>query len=214
MGIEMKGQLRPFIVGVAGGSGSGKSYLAKQLITLPSELVRKEISLDWYYRSAQGLSPEEKSLRNYDHPESIDFELLKQQLLALASGDSIVAPQYCFKTHERLDSGLALEVPQLLVVEGILAFHDPEVRALMTERIFVEVDDEERLRRRIERDVAERGRTEEDVRRQCAATVLPMHKQFVAPSKEFATMVVSGEEDNTAVLQTLLEKIAGAPPAP
>jgi uridine kinase len=183
--------LKPFIIGVAGLSGSGKTALARRLAPhLDSEVI----TLDAYYHSQSHLPLEARSKLNYDHPDALDWPLLSAHLSALARGESIEEPLYLFDQHTRAASTRRIDPAPIFIVEGILALHHPDVRHLLDLGVFVTTRDEECLRRRLERDIAERGRTRESVMEQYYATVWPMALQYVLPSRGFADLVVSGEE--------------------
>jgi uridine kinase len=183
--------LKPFLIGVAGLSGSGKTALARKLAP---HLHSEVLTLDAYYHPQSHLSLEARAKLNYDHPDALDWPLLASNLAALSRGDSIDEPIYLFDQHTRAASTRRIDPQPILIVEGILALHHPDVRRLLDLSVFVTTRDEECLRRRLERDIAERGRTRESVLEQYTSTVWPMALQYVLPSREFADLVVSGEE--------------------
>jgi uridine kinase len=183
--------LRPFLIGIAGLSGSGKTAVARKLAP---HLHAETITLDAYYHSQSHLSLEERARLNYDHPDSLDWPLLIAHLSALARGESIDEPQYLFDRHTRAQGTRRVCPQPILIVEGILALHHPDVRSLLDLSVFVATRDEECLLRRLERDIAERGRTRESVLDQYYSTVWPMALQYVLPSRDHAGLVVSGEE--------------------
>ena len=175
------------LVGIAGGSCSGKTTLALALTGLLGDncvLMR----FDDYYRDLAHLSLEERAEANFDHPDALDTELFAQHLGELAGGRAVQAPNYDFATHTRLASVHLVEAAPIVVIDGILLLAVPACRELLDLSVFVHAPADERLSRRIERDVAERGRTESRVRAQFAATVEPMHQQFVEPSSAHADL--------------------------
>ncbi len=183
--------MKPFLIGIAGLSGSGKTALARKL---SPHLNTEVLTLDAYYHSQAHLSLEQRATLNYDHPDALDWALLAQHLGALARGESIEEPVYLFDQHTRAASTRRIDPRSIFIVEGILALHHPDVRALLDLCVFVTTRDEECLRRRLERDIAERGRTRESVLDQYYSTVWPMALRYVLPSREHAHLVVSGEE--------------------
>ncbi len=179
------------MIGVAGLSGSGKTALARKLAPhLDSEVI----TLDAYYHSQSHLSLAERANLNYDHPDALDWPLLSAHLAALSRGEPIEEPVYLFDQHTRAQRTRRIEPRSIFIVEGILALHHPAVRELLDVSVFVTTRDEECLRRRLERDIAERGRTRESVLDQYYSTVWPMALQYVLPSRKYAEVVVSGEE--------------------
>ena len=196
--------LKPFVIGIAGLSGSGKTALARQLAPQLAEGCAL-VSLDSYYHPQAHLSFEDRARVNYDHPDAIDWELLAGHLTALASGQAIDEPLYLFGQHTRSAETTRIEPRPFLMLEGILALHSAPIRELLDLKVFVSTAGDECLRRRLERDIAERGRSRESVLRQYEETVWPMAQCFVLPSQEFADLVVSGEEPlDEAVAQVLV----------
>jgi uridine kinase len=179
------------VVGIAGGSGSGKTTIARSLIGQLDGAVAV-VQHDAYYRHSPELSFEERSRVNYDHPDSLDTELLITHLSALRSGESIERPSYDFSTHLRSEEVLVVEAAPVIVVEGILVLAQPELRAAVDIKVFVDTDADIRLARRLERDIEERGRTVPAVIAQYFASVRPMHLQYVEPSKTHADVVIHG----------------------
>ncbi len=181
-------------LGITGGAASGKTTVADLL----SEDLHGRISViqfDRYYRDQGHLDAEERSLVNYDHPDSLDHELLIEHLASLSEGDSIDAPIYDFATHTRSEQTEKIESKEFIVVDGILIMAFVEIVERLTFKIFIDTPDETRLIRRIKRDMSERGRTEESVRKQFEASVLPMHKKFVEPFKDFTELIINGLDD-------------------
>jgi uridine kinase len=183
--------MAPFLIGIAGGTASGKSTLARRLVRCAGRDQAGLIELDWYYRCQADLELDRRASANYDHPDALEFSLLVQHLHALRSGTSVDCPVYDFALHTRaIGQTQRIEPRPVVVVEGILLFSKPEVRALLDTKIFTMAEDDVRLSRRTERDVRERGRTPESVVQQWESTVHPMHVQFCEPSRVFADRVI------------------------
>lgn len=195
------------VVGIGGGSGSGKSTLAHALVArIPGASI---VELDWYYRDLAHLSPRERAGWNFDHPDALDWELLREQLGKLTAGEPIAPPLYDFTTHTRLAACRAVAPAKLVVLEGILALHERALREAMDLSIFVAAAEPVRLARRLKRDVCERGRTPQSVRDQFAATVRPMHEAFVAPTEAHADLVADGEGDFAPAIERALAHLDG-----
>jgi uridine kinase len=183
--------MKPFLIGVAGPSGAGKSELARLLATrlpFPSALI----SLDSYYRALSHLSFEERVKCNFDHPDSLDWDLIHSDVVRLAAGQPVDEPVYLFDKHARACATRRVEPAPYVIVEGLFALYDERVRALLDARIYVGAPDEVCLARRIARDTVERGRTRESVLDQYTRTVRPMAERFVIPTQRFADLIVSG----------------------
>lgn len=194
------------IVGVAGGTGSGKTTLAEQIQkAFPNQSVL--ICQDSYYKDLSHLNLEQREKVNFDHPDSLDFALLKQHVLALKYGQSISKPIYNFHSHTREKKIEEVVPKEVIIVEGILLFAVPEIRDLLDIKIFIDTDDDERLLRRIERDISERSRDFISVRNQYLSSVKPMHDTFVEPSKKYADLIVPRGGKNPTALGMILSKI-------
>lgn len=191
------------IVGVAGGTGSGKTTLAKKLAQTFSERSVL-INQDNYYKDLSHLPEEERGNRNFDHPDSIDFELLKKHLLMLKNNQSIEIPIYNFHHHAREEFTQTVNPAEIIIVEGILLFSVPEIRELFDLKIFLETDDDIRLLRRIERDLQERSRDFNSVRDQYMTTVKPMHDAFVEPSKRHADVIIPTMQRNESGIALII----------
>lgn len=202
------------MIGVAGGSGSGKTTVVRRIVdSLGSEHVTL-LDHDRYYRDRNDLRLEERAALNYDHPDSLETDLLVQHVRALKAGTAVEAPRYDFTRHARLTEKDTLEPRRALIVEGILIFTDAALRDLMDIKVFVDTDSDTRFIRRLQRDVAERGRTMESVIDQYQSTVKPMHREFVEPSKRYADVIIPLGGHNTVavdLLLTMLRSVAVRP---
>jgi uridine kinase len=197
--------MKPHIIGIAGPSSSGKTELARRLVAeLPGTAI---VSLDSYYRGRQELPFEEREKSNFDHPDALEWELLQEHLQAIGEGRAFEEPVYSFARHVRIAGTRRIEPAEFLIVEGLFVLYWPELRAILDTKVYVWTDPEVCYRRRMARDVAERGRTPEYVRAQYERTVRPGAEQFVCPTREYADLVVSGEkpfeESVGAVLRAL-----------
>lgn len=202
-----EGQRRPYLVGIVGGTGSGKTTVAERVReALPNGAVAM-LQQDAYYRHRPELSPEERDQLNFDHPDALDNELLCHHLSELRRGNAIDAPQYDFSTHLRRQETRRIEPAPVIVVEGILLFVDAELRSCFDAKIYVDTDPDIRILRRIERDIELRGRTFEQVRDQYYATVRPMHMQFVEPSKRWADVIIPEGGHNRVALDLIISKL-------
>ncbi len=196
---------RPLFIGIAGGSGSGKTTIAQAVV----EFMDGRVALlqhDAYYRHMPELSFEERTKVNYDHPNSLETELLVEHLETLRSGKPILRPIYDFAKHLRSDEVIRVEPAPVVVVEGILVLAEPELRSELDLKIFVDADPDLRLARRLERDIVERGRTVQSVLSQYFATVRPMHLEFVESSKRYADLIIP-EGYNPRAVATVVELI-------
>lgn len=180
----------PLVIGIAGGSGSGKTTIAEALADAIDGVTF--IRHDDYYRHRPELTLEQRALLNYDHPDSLETDLLAEHLQMLRDGQPIDKPTYDFTNHIRSDKTIAIAPAPVVVIEGILVLAEPALRDHMDLKVFVDTDADLRLARRLERDITERGRTADSVLRQYLATVRPMHLQFVEPSKKHADIIIPG----------------------
>lgn len=197
----------PLVVGVAGGTGSGKTTIARKLAAAMPPAAVSSIEHDAYYRDRTDLTPEQRALINFDHPDSLETELLIEHLQRLKAWQPVELPSYDFQAHRRRDETRPLEPTPLIVVEGILTFVDPQLRDLLDIRIFVDTDADIRIFRRIRRDIEERGRTFESVRDQYYHSVRPMHQLYVEPSKRWAHLIIPEGGDNTVALDVILARL-------
>jgi len=188
------------IIGIAGGTGSGKTTVVNQIIKeLPSDEVCV-ISQDSYYSATDNLSYDERTKINFDHPRAIDFELLIQHLKTLKNGESVDQPVYSFVTHNRTKDTVKTHPRKVIIVEGILIFNSEELRDLFDIKIFVHAETDERLIRRMRRDISERGRDIEEVLNRYQSTLKPMHQQFIEPTKNYADMIIPNDRYNTVAI--------------
>ena len=194
------------VIGIAGGTGSGKTTLMKRLVEAFGDVV-SVLSHDNYYRRLDHLALEERRLVNYDEPAALETELMAAHLQQLRAGRAIDCPVYDFSQHNRSDDTIHIEPRQVIIVEGILIFENPELRDLMDIRIFVDTDADIRICRRIKRDVNKRGRSLESVIEQYQTTVKPMHEKYVEPSKKYAHIVVPEGGKNVVALDMIVGRI-------
>jgi uridine kinase len=198
---------KPLVIGIAGGSGSGKTTVARKVAEALSQSSVGFIDMDAYYRNFAHLPMEERMRVNWDHPDAFDTELLAAQLGELCAGRSVDKPVYDFHTHTRSERTVRMNPADVLVLDGILLFADERVRELCDVKVFVDTDADIRLIRRLQRDVKKRGRTLDDVIRQYLDTVHPMHLQFVEPSKRYADVIVPRGGHNTVAIEMIVAKI-------
>jgi uridine kinase len=193
-----------FVIGVAGGSGSGKTTVVRRIVdSLGPEHVTV-LDHDRYYRDRNDLRLEERAALNYDHPDSLETDLLVHHVRALKAGQGVDVPRYDFTRHARLPEKDAIQSRRALIVEGILILTDAALRELIDIKVFVDTDSDTRFIRRLQRDVAERGRTMESVIDQYQSTVKPMHREFVEPSKRYADVIIPLGGHNTVAVDLLL----------
>ena len=201
------GVSKPLIIGVAGGSGSGKSTVAKNVADALGSLSVAFIDMDAYYRNFTDLPLEERRRLNWDHPDAFDYDLLTEHLSQLAQRNPIDKPVYDFVTHLRSDETACVEPSDVIVIDGILLFVDERVRDLCDVKVFVDADADIRLIRRIQRDLSARGRPLGEIIDQYLSTVQPMHLQFVEPSKRYADIIVPRGGHNSVAIEMIVAKI-------
>ncbi len=198
---------RVLIIGICGGTGSGKTTVARKILeTVGADRV-VYLQQDAYYKDLSHLPLEERHRVNFDHPDAIDTDLLIQHIEELRAGRAIEQPVYDFTTHTRRPETRHIEPRPIILVEGILVFENPRLRALMDLKIFVDTADDLRFIRRLLRDISERGRTVESVIRQYLETVRPMHLEFVEPSKRYADIIIPEGGYNVVGIDLIIEKI-------
>jgi uridine kinase len=197
----------PVVIGVAGGSGSGKTTVVRRIVeSLGTDQVTV-LEHDRYYRYRSDLRLEERAALNYDHPDSLETDLMVRHLERLRAGQAVEVPRYDFALYARLPATDLIQPRRAIIVEGILIFTDAALRNLLDIKVFVDADDDIRFIRRLRRDVAERGRTMESVIEQYLSTVKPMHLDFVEPSKRYADVIVPQGGHNTVAIDMLLTLI-------
>jgi len=194
------------VIGIAGGTGSGKSTITNEIIKRFGDNV-SIIRHDNYYKAHPEMSYEEKCKLNYDHPNSLDTELMIEDIKRLKAGEAVKAPIYDFTVHDRSKDTEEIIPKKVLIVEGILIFENTELRNLMDIKIYVDTDADVRILRRVKRDVNHRGRTLESVIKQYLETVKPMHEQFVEPYKKYANIIVPEGGYNTVAIDMILHQL-------
>jgi uridine kinase len=197
----------PVVIGVAGGSGSGKTTVVRRIVeSLGPERVNV-LEHDRYYRDRNDLRLEERAALNYDHPDALETDLLVRHILELKGGRPVEVPRYDFTRHARLEATETMTPRKAIIVEGILILTDPALRELMDVKVFVDADADTRFIRRLRRDVAERGRTMEAVIDQYLGTVKPMHFDFVEPTKRYADLIIPIGGHNTVAIDMMLSLV-------
>jgi uridine kinase len=199
--------MRSLIIGVAGGSGSGKSTVARKVTEQLTDVSVAQVSMDAYYRNMSHLTFDERRQLNWDHPDLVDMELLGDQLEALATGAAVDKPLYDYVAHLRATRTERVSGADVVLVDGILLFWNPRVRALCDLKIFVDVEADIRLIRRIRRDMRVRGRQLNDILDRYLTTVRPMHEEFVEPTKQFADIIVPHGGRNEVAIEMIAARI-------
>lgn len=199
---------KPYIIGVAGGSGSGKTYFARELQRILGDKVCSILYQDNYYIDQSHRFDGDGGSVNFDHPSSLDFDLLAKGLADLKTGKRIDVPIYEFATHKRLKTNLVCEPKKIILVDGILILDSSVVRAELDEAVFFDTPEELRFQRRLDRDVHERGRTPEGVKKQFDLQVRPMHDQFVQPSKVHAQTIVRDLGEYSKTLTAFIKRLS------
>jgi uridine kinase len=198
---------KPILIGIAGGSGSGKTTIARKIQERCQGFSTLLFQLDHYYRDLAHLDPTERDKINFDHPDSLEMGLLEKHVSQIANGDAIDRPTYEFASHTRSSKVVRLEPADVVIVDGIFALYSPQIRKHLDCSIFVDVSDDVRFIRRLRRDVDERGRTNDGVIKQYLSSVKPMHDQFVAPTKHLADLVVHWDNFNERTIDMLTKMI-------
>lgn len=197
----------PLVIGIAGGSGSGKTTVANVILQRVGAHRIAYLPHDAYYRELIHLPPMQRAQINFDHPDSLESDLLIRHILQLKRWQSIQLPIYDFTTHSRTSETIPVEPQRVILVEGILIFAEPALRELFDVKIFVDTDSDLRFIRRLQRDITERGRTTEMVIRQYLSTVRPMHLEFVEPSKRYADVIIPEGGLNTVAMDMVIARI-------
>ena len=205
--LNMPKRATPLVVGIAGGSGSGKTTLADLIIERVGPDRIAYLPHDAYYKDLSDLPPNQRAAINFDHPDSLDTELLNQHIQQLKNHQPIDLPEYNFKTHSRTEIIYRIEPRPVIMVEGILIFAEVSLRRLLEVKIFVDTDPDIRFIRRLERDINERGRTTESVIKQYLATVRPMHLEFVEPSKRYADVIIPEGGFNAVAVEMVVARL-------
>ena len=203
----MPEQLPPLVIAIAGGSGSGKTTVANVILEKVGRHRIAYLPHDAYYRELSHLPPVQRAQINFDHPDSLESDLLRQHVLQLKAGQGVDLPIYDFTRHSRTDRTIRVEPQRVIIVEGILIFAEPELRKLFDIKIFVDTDADIRFIRRLQRDISERGRTTETVINQYLTTVRPMHMDFVEPSKRYADVIIPEGGMNTVALEMVIARV-------
>ena len=199
--------MKPVIIGIAGGTGSGKTTVARAIYDRVGRDRIEWISHDSYYRNFDALTPEEKHHINYDHPDSLETELLARHLDVLAKGAAVEVPIYDFTTHSRKDETQRVEPRRVIIVEGILVLAEPELRKRIDIKLFVDTPPDIRFMRRLVRDIKSRGRSMESVIEQYMTTVRPMHEEFVEPSKRYADLIIPEGGENLVAIDAIIARV-------
>ncbi|MBI9048115.1 MAG: uridine kinase [Anaerolineaceae bacterium] len=198
---------KPIVIGIAGGSGSGKTTVANEILNKVGAHRIAFLPHDAYYRELGHLPKTQREQVNFDHPHSVETELLISHISSLLRGEAIEMPVYDFTTHTRTGECIYVEPKNIILVEGILIFAESELRKLFDMKIFVDTDSDIRFMRRLERDIAERGRTVDSVIHQYQSTVRPMHLEFVEPSKRYADVIIPEGGRNWVALDMVIAKL-------
>ena len=198
---------KPILIGIAGGTGSGKSTVANEIYNaLPKDSIVK-IEQDSYYKDQSALSFEERIKTNYDHPDAFDTELMLSHLADLIEGQAIEKPIYDFEIHNRKTETVKVESKDIIILEGIMVLVEPEIRNLLDIKLFVDTDADVRIVRRLQRDIKERGRTIDSVIEQYLNVVRPMHLQFVEPTKRYADLIIPEGGYNKVAIDIMIAKV-------
>jgi len=198
--------MKPTVIGIAGGTGSGKTFLTKKILEMSVTKDIVVIEQDAYYKDLSHMPYEKRVKQNFDHPDSIDFDLFESQLLQLIKGETVNIPTYDFSKHIRANKTKEITYSSIIIVEGIFVLHYLNLRKLCTVRIFMATPEKVRFQRRMARDIEERGRTPESVKLQYESTVLPMHEKYIEPSKNHADYLIQGEYDLKDVITMINAK--------
>lgn len=199
--------MKPILILIAGGTASGKTTVVDKLKAHFSDDDISVVAMDNYYKRRDDISLEDRKKINYDHPDAIDMKLLKEHIILLLNNCDVACPIYDFKNHNRSNSTINIKHSRVIIVEGILALYDSEIRELADIEIFVESEPDIRFIRRLKRDISERGRDVDDVISQYLATVKPMYDSYVAPTKRFADIIIPNDTKHDMAIDILATKI-------
>ena len=205
--IQVMNHPDPLVIGIAGGSGSGKTTVAQEILQRVGPERIAFLQHDSYYKDLSGLPPTQRIEVNFDHPNSLETDLLIQHIASLRDGESVEVPIYDFSTHSRTGQTFTVQPRRVILVEGILIFTEATLREMFDVKIFVDTDSDIRFIRRLERDITERSRTTESVIKQYQSTVRPMHMEFVEPSKRYADVIIPEGGHNTAALDMVTARV-------
>lgn len=194
------------VIGIAGGTGSGKTTITREIVKRLGENVTV-LTHDSYYKERHDLTYEERTLLNYDHPNAFDNDMMAEAIAKLKNGEPVEVPIYDYTIHDRTENTMTLHPTPVILVEGILIYHSEELRSLMDIKIFVDTDADVRILRRIVRDIQERGRSLDSVVSQYLNTVKPMHEAFVEPSKKYADIIIPEGGENLVALEMVVHRI-------
>ena len=198
---------KPIIIGVTGGTGSGKTTVTRKIIEEFGDVSLAYIPQDAYYKDQSHLTMDERVLTNYDHPFAFDNDLLSEHIRPLLDGQAVQMPVYDFTQHYRAEETIRVEPKEVIIIEGILIFSDKDLRDLMDIKVFVDTDDDIRIIRRIKRDMAERGRSLDSIIDMYTSIVKPMHEQFIEPTKKFADIIIPEGGSNNVAIDLMTTKI-------
>jgi uridine kinase len=197
----------PIVIGIAGGTGSGKTTVANVILKRVGNHRIAYLPHDAYYRELKDLPPNQRAAVNFDHPDSLESELMLEDIIRLKQWESVYLPVYNFSTHSRTEKTIQVDPQPVIIVEGILIFAEPKLRDVFDVKLFVDTDSDLRFIRRLQRDIAERGRTMEKVIQQYLTTVRPMHLEFVEPSKRYADVIIPEGGLNEVAMEMVIARI-------
>ena len=199
--------MRSVILGIAGGTGSGKTFIVDNLVNAYTSNNINVINLDSYYKDLSHMGHQDRVKQNFDHPNSIDIDLIISHLKQISDGNDVDIPIYDFSNHIRLETTKTISQSNVIIVEGIFALHYMQLRKLYTLNVFIETTEDIRFQRRLSRDTKERGRSIGSIKDQFESTVLPMHEKFIGPSKQFADLIIDGNSNIINIIRSIKEKI-------
>ena len=199
--------MRSIILGIAGGTGSGKTFIVDNLLSIYNSNNISVINLDSYYKDLSHMGHQDRVKQNFDHPDSIDIDLIISHLKQISDGNDVDIPIYDFSNHVRLETTKTISQSNVIIVEGIFALHYMQLRKLYTLNVFIETSEDIRFQRRLSRDTKERGRTIGSIKDQFESTVLPMHEKLIGPSKQFADLIIDGNSNIINIIRSIKEKI-------